>query len=168
MLSPSIEKALNNQLKLELESSQLYLSMACWADANGFAGTSAFLFEHADEEREHMLKFIHYMNERGADVIVPSLEKPHSQFDSILQVFEMILEHEEMVTAKISEIVGICLDERDFTTQNFMQWFISEQIEEESLFRTILDKLRMVGNDKGGLYLFDRDLSTTSPEAPAE
>ncbi len=163
MLVERIETALNAQIKIEAESSQFYLAMASWAESEGMNGTAKFLYLHSDEEREHMLKLVKFVNERGGQAIIPALSQPTSNFDSLNQVFEKLLSHEEFVTQSINELVHICFEEKDYTTQNFMQWYVSEQIEEEALARTILDKLNMIGNDKGGLYLFDRDLEMFVP-----
>lgn len=158
MLKPIIEKALNKQIELEASSSQYYLSMASWTESQGLSGTSSFLYQHSDEERMHMLKLVKFINERGGTAMIPALTKPPTTFKSLKQVFESLLEHELNVTDSINNIVGICLDEKDFTTHNFMQWYVAEQLEEEALARTTIDKLNMIGTDKGGLYLFDRDL----------
>lgn len=158
MVSAHIENALNGQIEVEARSSQFYLAMASWADTKGFNGVSQFLYRHSDEERQHMLKLIHYVNERGGKAVIPSLEKPPSDFDSIQTIFKDLFEHEQKVTRQINEVVDACLNEKDYTTHNFMQWYVSEQIEEEALARNILDKLALIGNDKGGLYLFDREL----------
>lgn len=158
MLSKNIEKALNRQVSLEADSSQFYLSMASWAETQGFNGVAQFLYKHADEERVHMLKLMKFVNERGGHAQVPALKKPPTEFSSINEIFENLLEHEVAVTEDINKVVDLCLKEKDYTTHNFMQWYVSEQIEEEALARTIQDKLKMIGKDKGGLYLFDRDL----------
>lgn len=158
MLSNEIENALNNQISLEAQSSQYYLAMACWAETNGFDGTAGFMYAHSDEERTHMLKIVKFVNERGGNAIIPALPKPKSDYKSLLEIFENLLEHEVGVTNSINELVYMCLEARDYTTHNFLQWYVAEQTEEEALARTILDKLKMIGNDKGGLYLFDRDV----------
>lgn len=158
MLSKTIEKALNSQIHVEAKSSQFYLSMASWSETEGLNGVSKFLYRHSDEEREHMLKLVKYVNERGGKAEIPALEKPPKKFDNIQSIFKLLFEHEAKVTEEINTVVDICLKEKDYTTHNFMQWYVSEQIEEEALARTILDKLNLIGNDKGGLYLFDRDL----------
>ena len=158
MVSAHIENSLNGQIEVEARSSQYYLAMASWADTKGFSGVSQFLYRHSDEERQHMLKLIHYVNERGGKAVIPSLDKPPSDFDSIQTIFKDLFEHEQKVTSEINEVVDACLKEKDYTTHNFMQWYVSEQIEEEAMARNILDKLALIGNDKGGLYLFDREL----------
>jgi ferritin len=168
MLNKKVEKALNEQIRVEAESSQAYLAMASWADAAGYPGTATFLFAHSDEERMHMLKLIGFVNDRGGQAIIPALSQPPKDFKNLHHVFELLHEHEESVTSEIHKVVDICLKEKDYTTHNFMQWYVAEQIEEESLARTILDKLRLLGNDAGALYLFDRDLQTVKAQAGPE
>ena len=136
--------------------------MASWAETKGLNGTAQFLYKHSDEERMHMLKLVQYINERGGIAEIPALEKPEASFESLNAVFQKLLEHEIMVTGEINKVVEICLNEKDYTTHNFMQWYVAEQIEEEALARTIMDKLHLIGNDKGGLYLFDRDIQSLS------
>ncbi|HMT29553.1 MAG TPA: ferritin [Bacteroidia bacterium] len=167
MLSKKIESLLNQQVELEASSSQYYLSMASWAEVKGYNGVSKFLYKHADEERMHMLKLIKFVNERGGHGTVPALKAPPAQFKGIQEIFEQILKHEIGVTNEINKLVDRCLAEKDYTTHNFLQWYVSEQIEEESLARNILDKLHLIGNDKGGMYLFDRDLESLSTQVDA-
>jgi ferritin len=169
MLSPKIETALNQQIELEGSSSQYYLAMASWAETQGLNGVSQFLFTHADEERMHMLKLMKFVNERGGHGVVPTLKAPPKTFKSVQAIFELILKHEILVSSEINNLVEICLKERDYTTHNFLQWYVSEQIEEEALARRILDKLKLIGGERGGLYLFDRDLeSMTGAEKAAD
>jgi ferritin len=163
MLSTTIQQALNNQIKIEADSSQFYLAMASWAETQGLNGTANFLYTHSDEERFHMLKLVKFVNERGGKALIPALDEPPTTFGSLNEVFQNLLDHETAVTAEINGVVDICLQEKDYTTHNFMQWYVSEQIEEEGLARTIMDKLNMIGQDKGGLYLFDRDLENFTP-----
>lgn len=165
MLSSKLSNALNKQVELEASSSQFYLSMASWAETQGLNGISAFLYGHADEERMHMLKLIKFLNERGGHGIVPELKQPPVTFKSVKAVFESVLKHEIKVTAEINNLVEITLKEKDYTTHNFLQWYVSEQIEEEALARQIVDKLKLIGDDKGGLYFFDRDLGAIAGTA---
>lgn len=160
MLKAKIEKALNHQIKTEAESSQAYLAMASWAETEGLGGTAQFLYQHADEERIHMLKIVQYVNERGGKAVIPALKQPKLIYKSLNDLFQTLLDHEVSVSNEINDVVEICLTEKDYTTHNFMQWYVAEQIEEEALARTIMDKLRLIGADKGGLYLFDRDIQT--------
>ncbi len=145
-------------MAVEASSSQAYLAMASWAENEGLSGTAAFLYRHSDEERLHMLKLVRFINERGGRAEVPALPKPGTDFKSITDIFKSLLDHETNVTEEINGVVDLCLQEKDYTTHNFMQWYVSEQIEEEALARTLIDKLNLIGSDKGGLYLFDRDL----------
>jgi len=158
MLVEKIEKALNNQIQIEAQSSQIYLAMACWAEVQGFEGVSQFMYAHSDEERMHMLKLVKFVNERGGHAIVPALEAPAESFGSFKEMFQTLLEHEIMVSSEINELVHVSLQEKDYATHNFLQWYVAEQIEEEALARTILDKINLIGDDKGGLYLFDNDV----------
>ncbi|NQX98511.1 MAG: ferritin [Flavobacteriales bacterium] len=162
MLKDKIEKALNNQIKSEAQSSQIYLAMASWSETQGLGGTAQFLYKHSDEERMHMLKLVQYVNERGGKALIPQLEKPRKEYKNLTNLFQTLLDHEIMVSGEINDLVDICLSEKDYTTHNFLQWYVAEQIEEEALARTIMDKLNMIGEDKGGLYLFDRDIESIS------
>ncbi len=164
MLKDKIQTALNKQIELEASSSHFYLAMASWSETIGLTGTSEFLYKHSDEERMHMLKLIRFVNERGGQAAIPALIKPPTEFKSLSNIFELLLEHELNVTESINNIVDLCLAEKDYTTYNFMQWYVSEQMEEEALARTILDKLGLIGEDKGGLYMFDRDLQTMAQD----
>lgn len=162
MISAPVSKALNKQIELEGSSSQFYLAMASWAETQGLNGIAAFLYQHADEERMHMLKLIRFVNERGGHGVIPMLKQPPVTFKSVKSVFEEILKHEIRVTAEINGLVDTTLKVKDYTTHNFLQWYVSEQIEEEALARQIVDKLKLIGDDKGGLYFFDRDLEQLS------
>ena len=157
-----VEKALNKQVEKEASSSQFYLSMASWAENQGLNGTAKFLYTHSDEERFHMLKLVKFINERWGTAIIPNVEAPQKNFKSIENVFQLLLNHELAVTECINQLVDVCLQEKDYTTHNFIQWYVSEQLEEEALARTIMDKINLIGKDKGGLYLFDRDLENAS------
>src|SRR6478672_5809376 len=167
MLSPQLSKSLNKQIELEGFSSQYYLAMASWAETQGLNGVSSFLYHHSDEERMHMLKLIKFVNERGGHGIVPNLKQPPNKFRGVKEVFEEILKHEMKVTAEINRLVEITLKEKDYTTHNFLQWYVSEQIEEEALARQVVDKLKLIGDDKGGLYFFDRDLEVMARQVEA-
>ncbi|WP_440880765.1 ferritin [Tenacibaculum sp. C7A-26P2] len=158
MLSKKIEEALNKQIRIEAESSQVYLAMACWAEVQGFEGVAQFMFAHSDEERMHMLKLVKFVNERGGHAQVSDLDAPPTEFGSFKKMFETLFNHEVMVSQSINDLVHITLEERDYATHNFLQWYVSEQIEEEALARNILDKINLIGDDKGGLYLFDNDV----------
>jgi ferritin len=165
-MNPRVETALNDQILKEASSSQYYLAMASWAENNGLNGTSKFMYTHSDEERFHMLKLVKFVNERGGKAVIPAISQPPTEFDNLKSVFELLLKHEISVTESINNLVDICLQEKDYTTHNFVQWYVSEQLEEEALARTILDKLKLIGDDNGGMYMFDRDLEASVLAAP--
>ena len=137
MLKKKIEDICNRQIEREGYSSNLYLAMASWAETNGLTGVAQWLYTQADEEKIHMLKFIKYINERDGKAIVPALKKPPTDFKSVEDMFKEVLKHEEFVTASINEIVALTLEEKDFNTHNFLQWFVMEQIEEETSAKNI-------------------------------
>ncbi len=157
-----VEKALNDQIKKEGQSSQFYLAMASWAETKGLSGTSGFMYKQSEEERFHMLKLVKFVNERGGRAIIPGFDTPPTEFETVLNVFELLLSHEITITESINDLVEVCLDEKDYPTHNFMQWYLTEQLEEEASARTILDKVKLIGEDKAGLYLFDRDLENST------
>ena len=156
MLNKKIEDICNRQVEREGYSSDLYLAMASWAETNGLSGIAGWMYTQSDEERLHMLKFVKYINERGGKAVIPAFKKPPAEFKNAEELFKEVLKHEEFVTASINEIVSLTLDEKDFNTHNFLQWFVMEQVEEEASARLILDKLRLVG--KNNMYEFDRDI----------
>jgi ferritin len=147
MLSKNIEAALNKQIRIEAESSQTYLSMACWAEVHGLEGIAQFMYTQSDEERAHMLKLVKYVNERGGHAQITDLKAPRITYSTFKEMFEELYKHEIFVSESINELVHI-----------FLQWYVSEQIEEEATAKSILDKINLIGEDKGGLYLFDRDI----------
>lgn len=166
MLSKTIQEALNAQVALEAASSQAYLAMASWADIQpGLQGVSEFFYVQSDEERVHMLKLIKFVNERGGFGIVPHLGQPIITYVSLKRVFEEFLAHEIKVSESINDLVHMALQEKDYATHNFLQWYVSEQIEEERLARTLNEKLELIGEDKSGLYLFDRDIQNYRMQA---
>ncbi len=159
MLSKKVQDALNEQVRIEAESSQVYLAMASWAEIQpGIDNITSFFYRHSDEERMHMLKLIKFINERGGFAVIPALPQPILTFPSIKHAFKELLKHEQFVSAGINKVVDIALSEKDYATYNFLQWYVAEQIEEESLARTLNDKLELIGDDKSGLYLFDKDV----------
>lgn len=158
MLKKNIEQALNAQVRIEAESSQIYLSMACWAETHGLEGIATFMYAQSDEERMHMLKLVKYINERGGHAQITELSAPRTSFVVFREMFEELYKHEVFVSEAINDLVHITLSEKDYSTHNFLQWYVAEQIEEEAQARMILDKINLIGDDKGGLYLFDRDI----------
>ena len=161
-MNARVEAALNEQVLKESSSSQYYLAMASWSENQGLNGTAQFLYGQSDEERFHMLKLVRFINERGGKAIIPFINQPPVEYNGLESVFESLLRHEIAVTESINNLVDICLQEKDYTTHNFVQWYVAEQLEEEAQARTILDKLKLIGGDKGGMYMIDRDLDNSA------
>jgi ferritin len=159
-MNKKIEELLNNQVKFEASASMQYLSMASWADQKGYNGVADFFYSQSEEERLHMTKLVKFLNERGGTVIIPALDKPKADFESLNELFETFLKSEVFVTEQINHVIYECLENKDYNVHNFMQWYVTEQLEEEAMARTLLDKLNIIGNDKSGHYLFDRDINT--------
>jgi ferritin len=156
MLSKKVESILNEQVQKEDYSSQLYLAMASWAENRGFAGITGWLYAQSEEERIHMLRLVRYINERDGVAIIQGMDQPPADYGDVFKMFKKVLEHEQYISASINEIVAVCTAEKDFTTLNWVQWFVNEQIEEEASVRAILDKLKLAGESH--LYLFDQDI----------
>jgi len=167
MISEKIAKAINDQIALEEQSSRVYMSMASWCEVQGYPGAAAFLYKHSDEERMHQLKFFKFLNDRGGHAKLQSLKQPELEFGSLKAMFDEVMKHEVHVTHAINEIVHLCMKERDYTTHNFLQWFVEEQIEEESLVKAVLDQLNLAGDAKGGLFHIDKELAALAA-APQE
>jgi ferritin len=169
MLTKKVEEFCNRQIEREGYSSNLYLAMASWAENKGLAGVASWLYVQADEERLHMLKFIKYVNERGGTAVLPAFKQPPVKFKSVLEMFKDVLKHEQFISASINEVLAVANEEKDFATANWIQWFVNEQIQEESSARIILDKLALAGET--GLYFLDRDImalrAAAEPTAPA-
>lgn len=162
MLKQSVEELLNRQIEREGYSSILYLSMASWAETMGYAGVAEWLYAQAEEEKMHMLKIIRYVNERNGKALIPSFERPPADFKDLKIMFDQVLEHEQYITSSINEIVAEAQKEKDYSTNNWLQWFVSEQVEEESSVQAIIDKLNLVGDHN--LYMFDRDIMSMRAE----
>ena len=156
MLSENMEKALNQQIADEAYASQIYLAMASWCEKSGLSGAAKFFYDHTGEEREHMLKIIHYLNGEGGNSVVPTVKQPPSEYDSLKQLIETAYEHEKSVTASVHKLAEDSLQQKDHRTFNFLQWYVEEQLEEERLFRTILDKFELLGTTSNAVYLIDK------------
>lgn len=158
MLSTEMLEKLNAQITVEFYSSNLYLQMSAWCSHNGYAGCAKFLSAHSNEERQHMEKLFHYVDETGGLAIIDAIAKPATSYANLVDVFTQTLEHEKYVTSCISSLVDFAMQIKDYASFNFLQWFIAEQHEEENLFATILDKIKMIGTEGRGLYLIDKEI----------
>ncbi len=156
MLSDKMLKALNEQITLEFYSSNLYLQMSSWCEFNALDGCAKFLKSHAAEEMEHMQRLFTYVNETGGLAIVGQIDAPPVEFKSISEIFQETYEHEVYITSKINKLAKIAQQEDDFSTFNFLQWYVAEQHEEEKLFKSIIDKIEMIG--PSGLFFIDKEV----------
>lgn len=157
-LSEEIEKILNDQIKQEAKASATYLAMASWCDQHGFMYSGEFFYKQSGEEREHMLKFFKYVNDVGGKAISPEIKDIQHNFNSLRSIFEQALEQEIANTQSINRIVDMCYKSKDFTTVNFLQWFLQEQIEEEFIARRALELFDVIGEEGVGLYMIDKKI----------
>lgn len=167
-ISSEIVKAINDQISYEASSTQAYVAIGSWCERTGYNGSATFFFEQAVEENTHMLKFVHYLNNAGAEAIIPATEKPKGNFDSLESTFQAGLKSEQTVTKLINNLVEIAEREKDRATYSFLQWYVSEQIEEETLFGTILQKFEIIGRDKLAIYQIDQSLASIRSEIMAK
>ena len=165
MLSKKLEDAINKQINAELWSAYLYLSMSTHFANEGLPGIANWFEIQFNEEQEHAMKFMNYMVAKGSKVVLQPIEKVDSSWDSVLSAFEDTLAHEKVVTALINDLVAIARDEKDFATDNMLQWFVSEQVEEEDSVQTIIDALRLIGSKGYAIYMLDKDLGQREHEA---
>jgi ferritin len=157
-LSEEIEQVLNEQIQVEAMASALYLSMASWCDTHGFAHSADFFYKQSGEEREHMLKIFKYVNDVGGRAVSPNVGGITHDFDSLRSTFEQGLEQEINNTLAFHRIVDRCYKVKDYTTINFLQWFLQEQIEEEFIFRRALELFEVIGTEGVGLYMIDKKI----------
>ena len=158
MLSKTLEAAINDQIKHELYSAYLYLSMSAYLEANNMPGSARWMRLQSQEETSHAMKFFDYMYDRGNRVVLQAIDQPPAEFGSVLDIFEKALEHEKKVTGLINSIYELAVKENDYPTQVELQWFITEQVEEEKSAGDIVDQLKMVGDHGPSLIMLDRAL----------
>ncbi len=158
MLSTKTIESLNHQINLEIYSSHLYLQMSSWCSYQSLEGCAAFLSQHADEEMMHMRRLFNYLQETGALATIGGMQAPPAKFESLTQMFEKIYEHEQLVTSKINDLVHLANTEPDYATLQFLQWYVAEQHQEEFLFKSILDKINLIGTEGQGIFFIDREI----------
>jgi ferritin len=167
-LSPKLEQALNDQVTKEAHAAQIYLSYGAWASQVGCGGIANFLFRHSNEERTHMIKIVEYILKRGGEVRISEIPAPTANPKSVNNCFEKIFEHEVENTKAIYRVAKMSHDEEDWATWDFMQWFVKEQTEEETLAMELLDKIKIAGGenaDPASLSSLDRHLEKAPDEA---
>jgi len=159
MLSGKIEHALNGQLNAELYSGYMYLSMNAYFKSVNLEGFANWMYYQAQEELTHAMKFYNFIIARGGRVKLTQVEEPPAEWDSPVAVFEATLAHEQKVTGLINDLVELALENHDHATHIFLQWFITEQVEEEENVSGVLEQLKLIGEAKGGLFMIDRGLA---------
>lgn len=160
LLSKKLEDAINEQIQAELYSSYLYLSMSAYLESINLTGFAHWMRAQTQEEMEHAMKFYHYVYERGGRVILPAIQQPPVDYESVLAIAEQTYAHEQHVTRLIYKLYELALAEKDHAAAIFLQWYINEQVEEEDNTRTIVEQLKMMGNSANGLIMLDRQLAS--------
>ncbi len=167
MLSEKMTTVLNEQINAEMFSSYLYMSMTAWFESQSLSGFANWMRLQTQEEMDHSEKIFNYIHERGERVMLEAIDKPKSDWDTPLNVFEDVLQHEQKVTGLINYLMDCAIEERDHASNNFLQWFIAEQVEEEANVGAVLDRLRLIKNDSAGLFALDLEMGKRSV-SPAE
>jgi ferritin len=163
MISKKMEEALNKQINAELYSAYLYFSMAADFETKNLPGFAHWMYMQAQEEKGHAIRIYNYINEQQGKVILGAIEAPQTDWVSPLDVFEASYKHERHVTALIHDLVALADEEKDYATHIFLQWFVTEQVEEEASASTVVDKLKMIGDSPQGLFMLDRELAQRQP-----
>jgi ferritin len=167
-ISKNMQNALNNQISLEANASNNYMAMASWCEITGYEGGAGFFYAQSDEERTHMLKIVHYLNNLGVPAVIPGTKLPASDFKSLESALKTALRSEQAVTAAIHKMVEIAQKDKDHSTYAFLEWFVNEQVQEETKFETLIQKFDLIGRDKIAINEIDKILATNaSPSAPA-
>ncbi len=159
MISKVLQNAINAQINRELFSEYLYLSMSAWFARENLDGFANWMSVQAQEEHFHAMKFFNYLIERGGQVILEQIDKPDSEFEYPLKAFEMTLEHEQFISKNINDLMDIAIQENDHAARSFLQWYVDEQVEEESTADKLLSQLKMIGDRIEGVLMLDRELA---------
>ncbi len=168
MLTSKMEQALNEQLNKELFSSYLYLAMSSYCDALGLQGASNWMNVQSEEEHFHAMKIYKYIQERGGRVMLEQIDKPQSEWKSLLDVFEATLEHEQFITKSINELMSLAIEEKDHASCSFLNWFIDEQVEEEATVGDLLNKIKLIGETGNAAFVLDQELAKRIFVPPAQ
>ena len=168
MLSKKIEKALNEQLNKEMYSAYLYMSMSAHSTSIGLSGFANWFMVQYHEEMEHAMKIYNYINEQGGKVKLMAIDEPPSVFKGPMDMFQKTLKHEQFITKSINDLMDLAIKEKDHATQIFLQWFVTEQIEEEGNDNEIIDKLKLAGDKGNGLFMIDKELGARVYIPPAQ
>ncbi len=164
-VSTNMKKSLNDQVGLEASASNSYLAMASWCEVTGYEGAASYFYAQSDEERIHMLKFVHYLNDMGATATIPATKSPATSYKSLEILIKTALKNEQAVTAAIHKMVEISQKDKDHSTYAFLEWFVNEQVQEETKFETLLQKFDLIGRDKLAINEIDKILATQATAA---
>ena len=158
-LSPKMKKALNDQVALEGLASNSYLAMASWCEVTGYKGAADYFYAQSDEERTHMIKIVHFLNDMGNAATIPAIKAPTASYKSLEGLIKTALKNEQTVTTAIHKMVEITQKEKDHSTYAFLEWFVNEQVQEETKFETLLQKFDLIGRDKIAINEIDKILA---------
>jgi len=164
MYSKRVMELMNEQIKHELYSAYLYLSMSAYFEGESLPGFAHWMRVQAAEEQEHAMKFYDFIYERGGRVVLQAIDQPPAEFESLREVFKQTLEHEKKVTGLIEAMYTAAVEDKDYASQTFLNWFIDEQVEEEKNATDLLETLRMVGDKGSALIMLDRELGRRTGE----
>jgi ferritin len=165
LLDKTVQDAMNDQIKNELYSAYQYLAMSAYCESMNLPGFAHWMRVQFQEEMEHALKFYDFIQARRGRVLLQAVEQPVNDFHSPLEAFEQALEHEQKVTSQINDLYELAVSENDYASQTFLQWFVTEQVEEEKNVGDVVETLKMVGDQSEALFLLDRELSKRQDEA---
>ena len=165
MMKKKIQDAFNDHLNAESFSAHLYMSMSAHLQSVNLKGMASWMRLQADEETMHEMKFFDFILARGGKVVLDKINAPPVEWDSPLAIFEAAYGHEQMITEKINKLVDLSLAQRDHASNAFLQWFVTEQVEEEESVLEVVDQLTLIGDDRGALFMVDRELGQRAPAA---
>ena len=166
MLSKKLEEALNNQINEELYSSYLYWSMASWFESQNLSGFANWMKIQSEEEYLHARKFYEYINNAGGRVVFEAIKTPQKEWNNIEEIFQDTFDHENHITNCVNELASLAIDEKDHATNSFLRWFVDEQVEEVAIADQILHEIKMIGENKQGIFMLDREMKSRAPVIP--
>jgi ferritin len=158
MLDPKMHDAINDQINAEMFSAYLYLAMSAWCESVNLQGSAVWFMSQAQEEMIHAMKFYNFILERGGEVELKQIKKPQKSWKSVMEAFEAALEHEKYITGRINNLVNLAIELKDHASNQMLQWYVAEQVEEEDNATKVIQKLKLVEKTPGGLYMIDKEL----------
>ncbi|MBN1578130.1 MAG: ferritin [Chitinispirillaceae bacterium] len=168
MVSKKLEKEINGQVNKEMYSAYLYMAMSAHANARGLKGISRWFMVQYHEEMVHAMKFYEYLQDQGNDVVLGAIEKPEGSFTTAMSLYEAALKHERFITGSINDLVDIAIAEKDHASKAFLDWYVTEQVEEEQNDTEIIQTLKMIGDNTAALYLYDKELAARMVTVPTD